>query len=545
MKKKHLSYKTKLIASYLVLICIPLIILGSYSFFSSKEALTQQKIRESESRLEDVAYQLDRQLYDLKELSRIIRYDDKILKILEHKYLSVINLRNDLQRNLDPLFNRSILLKRTLIGMTIYTSSDVPEYGEYIERVQRLYDAAWLDHDGSKEIEPGYYGDGDKIYYVEKFYNYLALKDENYLVMVINRDTILDSIEGIYHESLAIYDKGNALIYMKGDDNEFAQKSTIKVEKKLASLGWSIIKPVNSRESFASVIGIFRITLMIILVSLIALILLAFYLSNTLFRHIKYLTSSIKEVGEGNLDIQIKSTSYDEIGYMTNQFSKMLKRINHLIEEVYKADVIKKEAELKALQAQINPHFLYNTLSMINWKAILNEQTEISQCVSLLSRFYETALNKGNNIISVYDEIENMKAYIDIQSIMHGGHLKVNYDIDESLYEYYTLNLILQPFVENAIEHGLSKLPDGEEKKIDFIGERRQDHMIFTIRDNGFGIDSYILQRLENIESGHYGIKNVQQRIQLQFGQQYGITIANNLDQKGAKVTIKLPLYTK
>ena len=145
----------------------------------------------------------------------------------------------------------------------------------------------------------------------------------------------------------------------------------------------------------------------------------------------------------------------DEIGKLIHTFNSMLKRIRSLIDEAYVQKLKAKEYQLNALRAQINPHFLYNTLSLISARAIIAEQTEISETVQLLTLFYRTSLNKGQDITTIRNELENIKAYISIQLILTNHSFLVEYQLEEALLELPIPCLILQPIVENAIEHGL------------------------------------------------------------------------------------------
>ncbi|MEI3340603.1 MAG: histidine kinase [Eubacterium sp.] len=153
----------------------------------------------------------------------------------------------------------------------------------------------------------------------------------------------------------------------------------------------------------------------------------------------------------------------------------MMKRIQELIQENYETKIAQKEFEMKALQAQINPHFLYNSLSMINWKAIEAQETEISHITLTLSSFYRTTLNRGKTMTSIRNALDNIRAYLELQLYMHDNDFTVHYDVDESLYEYEIPLLIFQPFVENALEHGLDIKEDGDRQIWIQVGRNQED----------------------------------------------------------------------
>jgi len=221
----------------------------------------------------------------------------------------------------------------------------------------------------------------------------------------------------------------------------------------------------------------------------------------------------------------------------------MLHRLNEVIQESYASKVTQKDAELRALQAQITPHFLYNTLSFVNWKALRSEEHDISHIVVALSKFYRTALNKGGQIITVRDEFENIKSYLEIMLIMKNYSFDVIYEIDEQVYSYQMINLVLQPLVENAIQHGIDKKEAGrgQLKLAAYLGD---ETVVFTVADNGNGIPEQLIGSLITSQSSGYGLKNVNERIQLKFGEQYGITVSSTIGE-GTVMKITIPKVVK
>jgi two-component system sensor histidine kinase YesM len=248
-------------------------------------------------------------------------------------------------------------------------------------------------------------------------------------------------------------------------------------------------------------------------------------------------------VENGNFDVPIVANATDEIGQLTQSFADMVKKVQDSIQEAVQARMLEKEAELKALQAQISPHFLYNTLSIINWKAVQRDAMDISVVANALSKFYRTSLNKGNHLIRIRDEIGNIQAYLAIQLIMHDDEFEVIYEIDEAAYACETVNFILQPIVENAIIHGLDEKEEGSKLLrigVEFVG----DEIHFTVQDNGKGMDVAVQDRLLHAEGGGYGLRNVQERIRLYFGGNYGLTVESKLGI-GTTVRVVIPMKRK
>ena len=195
-------------------------------------------------------------------------------------------------------------------------------------------------------------------------------------------------------------------------------------------------------------------------VAIILVLGLSFF--QTFTRKIEELTDNMNRVNQGSREVTVDSNAGDEIGLLVRSFRSMMDEINRLIHEVYENKIALKEFELKALTAQINPHFLYNSLSVINWMAIRSNQREISKVTLSLSMFYRTALSKGQDMVTVDNCIQNIKAYLDIQLVMHDNDFQVIWDIDPEVKGDIVPKLLLQPVVENALEHGLDMKEEGE-----------------------------------------------------------------------------------
>ena len=287
--------------------------------------------------------------------------------------------------------------------------------------------------------------------------------------------------------------------------------------------------------------GLQKTTIMLILASLMLCIFLADILAKGIAGPIKRTSKAMQQFAEGDFSVRLLEGRRDEIGAMNSVFNQTIEKIEQLIKQVVEMETVNKDIEFQALQAQINPHFLYNTMSLINCQAILVGQKEISELSQAISNFYRTALNKGKDTIFVRDELENTKAYLYIQSVMHNHNFDIEYDIDEAVYTEKIINLILQPLVENAIEHGIDCKINGERGHLFISAKKKEEKVIFTVEDNGAGIPENKTDTLLQTGTSGYGIKNVNDRIQLLYGSAYGITI-HSREGQGTKVEICIPV---
>lgn len=259
-------------------------------------------------------------------------------------------------------------------------------------------------------------------------------------------------------------------------------------------------------------------------------------------KQVKNLVDEIEKGGVSIIDENINNSSSGDLTRLGKNVYNMIQKVKNLMEESYQAKIREREAQLNALQAQINPHFLYNTLDSINWMAIKIDSKEISFMVNSLAKYFRLSLSKGKDIVSIKDELELINVYLTIQQVRYKGAIQFEFRVEESVGNYNIHKLTLQPIIENAIIHGIQKNKNRsgiiviEAKKID------QD-IIFTISDNGVGMnDEYIDKVLSNIpngKEGSYGLYNVNERIKLYFGDEYGISIYSE-ELVGTKVEIKI-----
>lgn len=271
---------------------------------------------------------------------------------------------------------------------------------------------------------------------------------------------------------------------------------------------------------------------------------LAYVVSTSGTLRIRRLSKTMLKVGRDDVKMQLNPINNDEIGELTRSFNLMLHRIETLAEDKYKLGQDMKTMEMRALQAQINPHFLYNTLDMVNWLALKYDAKDISRLITALSDFYKISLSNGEDIIAIRSELEHIKAYVDIQNMRFRNPIELVVDVPEEVKEQRTLKLILQPLVENSILHGILE-KDTQMGRITISGRLFSTHLELYVEDDGIGMDDRtamtILSESSPKEYGGYGMRNIHHRLEVMFGYQYGLAI-NSIIGRGTKVTVRLPL---
>ncbi|MBQ0000855.1 MAG: sensor histidine kinase [Clostridiales bacterium] len=263
---------------------------------------------------------------------------------------------------------------------------------------------------------------------------------------------------------------------------------------------------------------------------------------------IEELCYAARTAGSGDFTVRTTSDSDDELDELNHTFNHMLERIGTLVENARIEQMNLRNMELKVLQEQINPHFLYNTLDAIIWLAEAGEKDQVVKMVSALSVFFRTSLGKGKDFVEVAAEQRHIESYLEIQQFRYRDILQYEIDIPAEVHLYQILKLTLQPLVENAIYHGIKNKRGGGHVRI--TGEKEGEDLIFRVWDNGPGIDeerlSHIRQflagekkELEGTSSG-FGLYNVNQRIQLNYGPSYGISI-KSVYKEWTEVSVRIP----
>lgn len=286
--------------------------------------------------------------------------------------------------------------------------------------------------------------------------------------------------------------------------------------------------------------------------SMIAVIVLMSYLlSGYYVGRLKKLNVEMTGLESGNLNANLPiTTEEDEIEEIYHNFNGMVQEVQRLMQEHYQLGKEVKMAEVRALQAQINPHFLYNTLDLINWISMDYGAEEIGTLTWNLARFYRLSLNHGKSLISIGEEVEHVEVYVNIENYHFDNAISLEVDVPEELKSYACLNIILQPFVENAIVHGIAEKPDIESCEIRICARREEQDIVFSVQDDGPGVDVKEMQKEMQKETQQdirtaqhgYGVRNINFRLKLCFGEKYGVTYLES--EKGTHVEIKIPVMT-
>lgn len=325
------------------------------------------------------------------------------------------------------------------------------------------------------------------------------------------------------------------------------QKEYYIIRQNVDGASWQMILIIPENE-YEDQYRFLWLSAALMLGSMIAVIVLMSYLlSGYYVGRLKKLNVEMTGLESGNLNANLPiTTEEDEIEEIYHNFNGMVQEVQRLMQEHYQLGKEVKMAEVRALQAQINPHFLYNTLDLINWISMDYGAEEIGTLTWNLARFYRLSLNHGKSLISIGEEVEHVEVYVNIENYHFDNAISLEVDVPEELKSYACLNIILQPFVENAIVHGIAEKPDIESCEIRICARREEQDIVFSVQDDGPGVDVKEMQKetqqdIRTAQHG-YGVRNINFRLKLCFGEKYGVTYLES--EKGTHVEIKIPVMT-
>ena len=579
----------KIMIIYICIGTIPILLLGLFALSQERKTLMERERRNIEDSLSQGASQLKSQILVYNNLSDYIAFNQPISDVLIGDYDDIFSMYEQYTATVDPVLSSLKYFNPNINQITIYLDEDIVKHDTTVDSLHNIEGEKWYrEYKNSVNQKVKWIIDGkEKTSFSARTMPIMEQnKQKGILYLDVNYDTLFSGFDDISRDGYGLYviDKAGNVLFEKdtfdqNNENKAATKkdrrdqsakngtvdksrlSLKKLKEKMADQAkgkrsnylivsadagvddWQVIayqpQKMMAREVQTLVVLIFGIIAICIVTSVVA----SKAFSRFVVRDIERLRDNMQAVEEGNMELTVTSDAKDEVGSLIRGFGSMLGEINRLIHEVYESKLIQRKSEMTALQAQINPHFLYNSLSLINWKALEAGQQDISKITLALSSFYRTSLNRGKNVLTIEKEIENMKSYLEIQLCMHDNDFDVIMDIDEEILPYQTLNLLLQPLVENAIDHGIDLKEDGR-GYIKIIGRKDDSNIYLTVEDNGVGIEPELLSSILEFKTKGYGVRNVNQRVQLYYGEEYCLRIESEVG-KGTRCTINIPQVMK
>ncbi|NWL87914.1 two-component sensor histidine kinase [Paenibacillus sp. 79R4] len=555
-KRIHdMNFQSKIKFAFLLISMIPVIVLGSFCFSETRSLLINQSKSDLNAALNQSALTLNSQLEAYNKIVNFLSFNQEIVNAANHTYTSTFEMYDQLVNVIDQNFYTARNLNASIEQLTLYTDTNLHQHGQTVRPLSEVRTATWYPL-VMQSTNILWFSDRHNIYSVRRVLN-TKIKNpkDNIIYARINAKSLLEPFDSLETQGaeLLIMDAAGQAVYSSEPDQVYPEslfrhpsvdemhwngEEYTVLHASIPTSGWEVFLYKPTSLITQSAWRIVSTVLLMIIACIVAVVVAGTLFSHKFISRIEQLRHNMKTVEEGSLEVTVHSDSKDEIGDLIRGFGNMVVKTEDLINKVYREEIARKEYEMKALQAQINPHFLYNSLSLINWRALRIHATDISEMAQLLSTFYRTTLNKGNNMILVSNEILNVQSYMKIQLLMHSNSFDVEYRIDEAILPYHMPNLMLQPLIENAIIHGIENRDEGG--RIKLSGQLEDGCIVFQVEDNGIGIEPKQLASLLDSKPMGYGLKNVHDRARLMYGSEYGITITSEVNQ-GTHVTLRFP----
>lgn len=560
MMYQNLKFKTKILILCFTLSLIPILVLGFFALHQSRKQLTAHEETYIRHTLDSAVLSLKHNLEVHENIITTLAWDETIQHAVDKEYTSNYEMFLANLEIFDSKFPQVQAMHPEIDGITLYTDTNLYPHGTTLAKLEDLTKYAWYDESFSS-TKPLYVADpiGQEINLV---YTLPCKYYTNILLMRLSYNSLFEDYSTLFedHFAVGIFDQNNKLIYRYSTIKDGAPtnlfcgslEATLQVNhspnffreyRTDDEYGFTVMLYRPSKYITASANSFIPVVLWIILFCIVLIGLVGIRLSSQLVEPLEKLTKNMEQIQADNFTVTVDSPYNDEVSKLIRSFKAMAERLESTIEELYTNKILKQEYRLAMLQSQINPHFLYNCLSLINAKAIRAEEPQISKMALHLSTFYRTTLNKGHNFIRLADEWKNTTSYLEIQKMLHSSSFEVYTHVDESLLNQNVINLLIQPLAENAILHGLDYRDENDtsEKYIDITICSKDDKLLIVVKDNGCGMDEETLESITTTETKGYGIRNVDQRIKLFFGEEYGISYESQVGV-GTTATITLPI---
>ena len=549
-----MKYRYKLTILLIFTSLVPMTVLALYSHGRQSIMVRNSELEDMQSIMEQTKESIDSQTAVYTSLLNYLTYSPDIEEIIKEKDIDNYSAYEKYTEIADPLLSIPKAYHDAIKSIELFADSIKISHEYTLAPLDKMKEAWWSEKlKDDVRIQWEVDQDRKEVAAVRKIYS--SQKLDAVLCITLDYNKIFQPFTNILTEENGgiVTDKKGTILYsrsnlkeLKSDCSEnissmlpLVNQSCAYTQTKSDENDWIFYYYKSQNAISGSVRRILIEEIPLIAGCLFIIVVLGLLFSRVFTRKIEELTRNMDQVNHGSREVTVYSDSSDEIGIMVNSFRKMMDEINRLIDEVYVNKIALKEYELKALQAQINPHFLYNTLSMMNWMAIRSNQMDISKVTLALSTFYRTALSKGEDVVTVENCIQNTKAYLEIQLVMHDHSFTVDWEIDPTIKNEKMPKLLLQLIVENAIEHGIDEKEEGD-KNLALSFHGKEDIVEITVRDNGKGMEQEKAEKLVTYQAKGYGLKNVNDRIHLLYGNEYGIQIFSELGI-GTTVVMRFP----
>ncbi|MDK2902268.1 MAG: two-component system, sensor histidine kinase YesM [Clostridiales bacterium] len=569
LRLDNIKVKNKLLLIYILCVLLP-IVATDYAFFNyTRTQVEKQQLQQYKASLQRLSLVINKQFEDAIYVAYNMMTDRRFNDYLERQYRSLDEFYDVYNNYLRDMLQTNTYMISQVDSITVYTSNTtIPESAGYRHLPLNVQDEEWY-----RFVVEDPYGFSVVSYYESGRWYVSLIKDLNYykknnikkilkidfkkseFVDILKTEGQVGAIYVVDGFNKVVYsndDKYNSGFYMLKDINVANDDHVLEqnLDKTIGMGLWKIVNVVSDKNIAAAMNQPIKFIIMLAFLNIILASCVIYILSFSLEYRIDIVHSHIKKVRHQHFDIIECDGGKDEIGDLIRGFNRMASTIESLIKNVYEADlqkksieVEKKQAMINALQSQIDPHFLFNTLESMRMRSVVKGETETAQMIKYLSKIFRRILSWGSDDVTIKEELNYIKYFLEIQKYRFGDKLDYKIHVDEDVLNYIIPKMVIQPFVENACIHGIEGSSDNGLVVVEI--KRSNSFVVFTIKDNGIGMSEYTLDNiytsLEDAEdaSGSVGIKNAYRRLKLLYGDDFRFRIDSRRDA-GTVVTLMI-----
>lgn len=570
---------------YFIAILIPTAIIGTYNYSQSQNYVKEQIIKSSYQTLLQVVNNVNFKIVVTKGIGEGIAYNERIIQFLSDEFVfNAENMATKYNYNLELLKDEAYNFSESDISnLGIYTNNEtITEnwaafYNEgrikdkkwYIDFIAGTGDSMWLPlHDGVLYLEiqsvvKKYFTYVKKIYSdgYKKYLGVIAL-DILGSRMFASMDNnggeffVIDSNKNVLYKSKSLDEtdqKQLLKLVITDESGNIMDRKSLYLYETVKGLNVKIIYKVNAEGLMKTYRQSGKSLILVVCVGILSLEVLTYLIFKTMFSRLKRIIDTMNKVSSGNFNVRIPVNSKDEFGVLAQDFNILIEKINDLIKDILKKEGAQKNAQLLALQYQINPHFIYNTIDIFRMKLEVLEIHETADALAKFGKILRYNIDNKNRYTTISEEIKQVQNYMIIQKFRYGEKIKLQIDLPEELKELVIIKFILQPVVENCIKHGFTD--EKEELCIKITVEIENGDIVICISDNGKGIQREKLDILNlQFETSRYikdmsgtdgtiGLENINDRVKLFYGTDYYIKIESD-ESKYSKVIIRAAIMS-
>lgn len=557
-KKLRENFSLRLLVSYVVIFMLSITAMGGIYYYMTTNVLQKNTMANLKLILQQIESGCDRKMAEVRNIGENFVYDTRLYYYL-NKEQNALGSHGIINDYLTPKASTMLTVANSDISIKLYIQNDsIPEVYYTSDRVYRRLEILHMSRIENSEFYRDYKAQG-KLFMWQQVENdaennnislLMNMIDDNahqsgLLRVVVNIDDLFGNVksENLNNQIYAcLYDSSGKVIYKNHDIKESDMSNYLQSSHMLEQGDIKLVLYVPRSVVFDDVNNTFK-NIMLVGFLLLCLILTGgLFILKNMYRNFNNIMAGIEQFQNGNLDYSIPVERNDEFGRISIQLNRFSSSISQLIDDVTNAMIQTRDMEYQTLRAKVNPHFLYNILSIIGRQAKAGKTQELEKMIKKTALFYRMALSdKGEDKNTLAGEVNFVKSYVDILNIQYKNNIKVSYDINDILLNCVVPPFIIQPFVENAVKHAMV---DGKISII--IKAYINDDMLFiNIVDDGIGMTEETLKKLTTSKECGYGVYNVNMRLRLRYDNpKYAVGVESRYNE-GTKIIISLPYEQK